>query len=97
VDDGRPDDGAHSVAVRATDVAGNTDASPDTRAFTVSTAPPPERPAPDTDHHVGPGRARTSDSTPTLAFTASEANSVFECRVDTGAWATAPARGRPRR
>ena len=33
--------GAHSVAVRATDVAGNTDASPATRSFTVSTAPPP--------------------------------------------------------
>jgi hypothetical protein len=30
-------DGAHSVAVRATDAAGNTDASPATRSFTVAT------------------------------------------------------------
>jgi PKD domain/Bacterial Ig-like domain len=30
--------GAHSIAVRATDAAGNTDASPATRSFTVATA-----------------------------------------------------------
>jgi Big-like domain-containing protein len=32
-------DGDHSVAVRSTDVAGNTDASPATRTFTVDTGP----------------------------------------------------------
>jgi hypothetical protein len=37
-------DGAHSVAVRATDAAGNTDATPATQSFTVSTTTPP------TDH-----------------------------------------------
>ncbi|MGZ4651287.1 MAG: Ig-like domain-containing protein [Kineosporiaceae bacterium] len=79
-------DGAHSVSVRATDVAGNTDASPATRSFTVSTAPPPDSTAPDTTITSGP-TGTTSDSTPTFAFTATEANSVFECRVDTGAWA----------
>ena len=79
-------DGAHSVAVRATDVAGNTDASPATRSFTVSTAPPPDTTAPDTTITSGP-TGTTSDSSPTFAFTATEANSVFECRVDSGAWA----------
>src|SRR5204863_432449 len=33
-------DGGHSVAVRSTDVAGNTDPSPATRSFTVATGPP---------------------------------------------------------
>jgi hypothetical protein len=79
-------DGAHSVSVRATDVAGNTDASPATRSFTVDTAPPPDTTAPDTTITSGPNGS-TNDSTPTFAFTSSEANSVFECRVDSGAWA----------
>ena len=79
-------DGAHSVSVRATDVAGNTDASPATRSFTVSSAPPADTTAPDTSITSGPAGS-TSDSTPTFAFTATEANSVFECRVDSGAWA----------
>jgi hypothetical protein len=79
-------DGAHSVAVRATDVAGNTDASPATRSFTVATAPPADTTAPDTTITSGP-TGTTSDSTPTFAFASSEASAVFECRVDTGAWA----------
>jgi hypothetical protein len=79
-------DGAHTVSVRATDVAGNTDASPATRSFTVDTAPPPDTTAPDTTITSGPNGS-TNDSTPTFAFTSSEANSVFECRVDSGAWA----------
>ena len=79
-------DGNHTVSVRATDVAGNTDASPATRSFTVGTAPPPDTTAPDTTITSGP-TGTTTDSTPTFAFTATEANSVFECRVDTGAWA----------
>jgi hypothetical protein len=79
-------DGAHSVSVRATDVAGNTDASPATRSFTVDTAPPPDTTAPDTTITSGPS-STTNDSTPTFAFSSTEANSVFECRVDSGAWA----------
>jgi hypothetical protein len=78
-------DGAHSASVRATDVAGNTDASPATRSFTVGTAPPPDTTAPDTTIASGP-TGTTNDSTPTFAYTASEANSVFECRVDSGSW-----------
>ena len=87
VDDRRPRATAPTrVSVRATDVAGNTDASPATRSFTVGTAPPPDTTAPDTTITSGP-TGTTSDNTPTFAFTATEANSVFECRVDTGAWA----------
>ena len=79
-------DGPHTVAVRATDAAGNTDASPATRSFTVAAAPPPDTTAPDTTITSGP-TGTTSDSTPTFAFSASEANSVFECQIDAGAWA----------
>jgi hypothetical protein len=78
-------DGAHSVAVRATDAAGNTDASPATRSFTVATGPPSDTTAPDTTITDGPS-ATTNDDTPTFAFTASEAGSVFECRVDAQPW-----------
>ena len=60
-------DGPHSVSVRATDVAGNTDASPATRSFTVATAPPPDTTAPETTIPSGP-TGTTSDSTPTFAF-----------------------------
>jgi hypothetical protein len=79
-------DGSHSVAVRATDVAGNTDASPATRSFTISTAPAPDTAAPDTTITSGP-TGMTSDATPTFAFSSSEANSVFECQVDSASWA----------
>jgi Bacterial Ig-like domain/PKD domain len=78
-------DGPHTVSVRATDAAGNTDATPATQSFTVGTAPPPDTTAPDTTITSGP-TGTTDDATPTFAFT-SEANAVFECRVDTGAWA----------
>jgi hypothetical protein len=73
-------DGAHSVAVRATDAAGNTDASAASRSFTVDAT------APDTSITSGP-TGTTNDSTPTFAFSATEAGSTFQCRVDTGAWA----------
>jgi Bacterial Ig-like domain/PKD domain len=79
-------DGVHSVAVRATDDAGNTDPSPATRAFTVSTGPPPDTTAPDTTITAGP-TGTTDNATPTFAFTASEAGSVYECRVDAAPWA----------
>jgi hypothetical protein len=79
--------GPHGVSVRAKDAAGNTDASPATRSFTVGTAPPTDTTAPDTTIGSGPNAA-TNDSTPTFAFTASESGSTFQCRVDSGSWAT---------
>jgi len=67
------------VSVRATDAAGNTDASPATRSFTVDTE------APETDITSAP--TATSDSAQaSIAFTVNEAGSTSECRVDGGAW-----------
>ena len=73
-------DGAHTFEVRATDTAGNTDPTPASRAFSVDTTPP------DTTITAGPTGA-TNDNTPTFSFTATEAGSTFQCRVDAGAFA----------
>ena len=74
-------DGAHTFEVRATDPAGNVDATPPSRGFTVDTA------APNTTIDSGPS-GPTNDATPTFAFSADQAGSTFECRVDAGAWAS---------
>jgi hypothetical protein len=72
-------DGAHTIAVRAIDAAGNTDPTPATRSFTVDTT------APQTTIDSGPS-GLTADSTPTFTFSASEA-ATFQCRIDAGAYA----------
>jgi hypothetical protein len=72
-------DGAHSVSVRATDAADNTDESPATRSFTVDTS------APHTQITSAP--SGTSDSAQaTVAFRVDEAGSTSECRLDDDAW-----------
>jgi large repetitive protein len=72
-------DGAHTFEVQATDVAGNTDASPASRTFTVDTI------APDASIDSGP-TGPTKDTTPTFTFSADE-TAVFACRVDSSAYA----------
>jgi hypothetical protein len=81
--------GSHTFSVRATDAAGNTDASPATRTFTVNVAatPPADTTAPDTTIASGPS-GTTGDSTPAFAFSASESGSAFACKVDSGSWAS---------
>jgi hypothetical protein len=75
-------DGAHTLLVRATDPARQVDATPDSRAFTVDTT------APDTQIDSGPDAGSTTvDSTPSFGFSATEAGSTFECRIDTDAFA----------
>ena len=77
-------DGAHSVAVRATDAAGNTDASPATRSFTVAHCAAVGHHRARHDDHVGPdGHDERQHARPSPS-PSSEANSVFECRVDSG-------------
>jgi hypothetical protein len=80
-------DGAHSFAVRATDAAGNTDATPATASWTVATSPPEvaDTTPPDTAITAGPsGTVSTSDAD--FHFVASESSSSFQCRVDAGTW-----------
>ena len=73
-------DGPHTFEVRAKDAAGNADASPASSAFTVDTAPP------ESSITTGPS-GPTDDPTPTFAFASSEPGSIFECRVDSAAFA----------
>ncbi|MBE2314543.1 Ig-like domain repeat protein [Solirubrobacter sp. CPCC 204708] len=71
-------DGTYTFNVRARDLAGNTDASPATRTFTVETA------APDTNITGGP-TGTTNSTSASFTFTSTKPNSTFECRLDTPA------------
>ena len=72
------DDGGHRFRVRAVDQAGNPDASPASRKWTVDTSPP------ETSIDAGPPRNSHRGS---ATFTvSSEAGASFECRLDGHAW-----------
>lgn len=75
-------DGPHTFAVAATDRAGNTDPTADSRSFVVDTV------APDTTITDGPADgSRISDATPSFSFEPDEPSSM-SCRID-GAAASA--------
>ncbi len=74
-------DGAHLFSVRATDAAGNTDATEATRSWTVDTG------APDTSIGSGPS-GPTAATSASIGFASSESGSTFECKLDEGAWQT---------
>ncbi len=77
--------GAHQFSARATDAAGNTDQSPATQSWTIT--PPPDTTPPDTTISSGPPSSTASTSA-SFSFNATEAGSSFECKLDTGAWAS---------
>ena len=75
-------DGQHTIEVRASDAVGNADGTPASRTFSVDTTPP------DTLIDSGPDAgSTTADSTPSFGFSATEAGSSFECRLDSQAFA----------
>jgi len=89
---------AHTVDVRATDTAGNVDATPASASWTVTAtatatadAPPPviSAPAavvmPQTTITTAPP-STTSTRSATFAFTADSADASFQCTIDGGAW-----------
>jgi hypothetical protein len=75
--------GPHAFAVRATDAAGNTDASPASRSWTVralgDTTPP------NTSIVTGPS-GTTMATTANFNFSSSESGSSFECKLDSALW-----------
>jgi len=74
-------DGGHTFRVMAKDAAGNEDASPASRAFTVSTAPPPDTTPPPVSIDSAPS-GDVADPTPSFAFSSSEAGVSFACQLD---------------
>ena len=71
--------GSHTFSVRATDAAGNTGAA-ETYTWTIDTT------APTTAITQKPGNP-SNDTSPSFAFSASEAGSQFACRLDGGSFA----------
>jgi hypothetical protein len=72
--------GAHTFDVRAKDGAGNVDATPASRTFTVDTIPP------ETSITSGPAEdSSTTSKSATFSFS-SEANSTFQCQLDSAAF-----------
>ena len=84
-------DGSHTFTVRATDVAGNTDPTPATATWTISTVVADTTP-PDTTITSGPS-GTVSDTSATFSFASTESGSTFACSLDGGAFAncTSPA------
>src|SRR5213078_2507938 len=72
--------GSHTFQVRATDPAGNTDPTPASYTWTVDTTPP------DTTITAAPP-ARSTSSSASFSFTATEAGSTFACQLDASAFA----------
>jgi len=70
--------GSHTFSVRATDAAGNTDASPATRAWTIAAEEPGPGPDPDPDPDPGPDPDPTDGCVPgaTAATTAAAVTSA---------------------
>lgn len=74
--------GDHSLAVRAIDLQGNTDASPAVHSWTV-VEPAPDATAPETSIESGPD-ATTVATIAAFTFSSDEANASFLCAVDGG-------------
>ena len=79
-------DGPHTFRVRATDPAGNTDQSPESREFEVDSAPVDTQP-PNTTIDSGPS-GTTNNASPSFGFSSSEGSSSFECRLDSESWSS---------
>ena len=74
-------DGGHTFYVRATDTAGNPDATPADYTWDIDTA------APDTTiTGLPPNPSNSTDAS--FTFTSSETGATFECKLDDGAYET---------
>ena len=73
-------DGSHTFHVRATNTKGNTDPTPATYTWLIDTSPPET-----TIDSNPPDPSSSADAA--FTFSADEAGSTFECRLDVGGWA----------
>ena len=70
--------GSHTFQVRAIDAAGNVDGTPASHAWTIDTTPP-------STAIIGAPPSITNQTSASFTFTASEAGSTFQCRLDSAA------------
>ncbi|MCC7272300.1 MAG: hypothetical protein IT561_06495 [Alphaproteobacteria bacterium] len=80
--------GAHSLAVRAIDEAGNVDPTPVQYAWTV-VAPAPDTTPPETTILAGPAETE-APTTALFDFAADETGATFEVSLDGGPWISVP-------
>ena len=78
----RPDRGSRSFQVRATDPAGNQDATQASYTWTIDTT------APNSSFTSTPADP-SSDTTPTFGFASTEAPATYEVNLDSGGWVSA--------
>ena len=79
--------GSHTFLVRATDAAGNVDATPASRTFSVEVPPPPPADTTPPETTIDSGPSGTVDyGEATFNFSSSEPNSTFECSLDDAAF-----------
>ena len=79
-------EGSHTFEVRATDAAGNTDASPASHTWTIDLTPP------ETTIVTAPP-VLTNSSNAAFTYTSDESGSSFACKLDLGGFASCPASG----
>ena len=81
--------GSHTFEVKAKDGAGNVDATPASRTFSVEVPPPPpdDTTPPETTIDSGPSGTVNSSSA-SFAFSSDEAGSTFECKLDASTFAS---------
>ena len=72
-------EGEHTFSVRATDEAGTTDPTPDSRTWTIDTT------APETTIDSGPS-GTTSSTSATFEFSSDNPSATFECQLDSGSF-----------
>ena len=77
-------DGSHTFSVRATNTRGNTDQTPASYTWMIDTTPPDTTPPETTIDSNPPDPSNSAD--PSFTFSADEAGSTFECRLDGGSW-----------
>ena len=87
-------DGSHTFSVRAVDAAGNADASPDARTWTIDAGSPDTTP-PDTRIDSGPADGSTGpDDDPAFTYSSPDTDTDhFECKLDAASFATCPDAG----
>jgi hypothetical protein len=86
--------GPHQFSVRTVDAAGNVDATPATRKWTIEDTSEPEPPAdttpPQTSIVHAPARSTTATDAD-FSLSSSETDSTFDCNLDQEGWQPCPA------